>query len=52
LLFVEYRLAEMLGGMTVKELRERMDLDEVVHWIAYWRYKAALMEQAMAKVAR
>ena len=38
-------LAERLG-MTAAELRRRMSLPEMVDWMGYDRYKAALMSQA------
>jgi hypothetical protein len=45
----EYSLAERLGGMTVRELRRRMDCPELAEWIAFDRYKAGRQEQAHEK---
>ena len=44
--FATFQLAETLG-MTVQELERRMDVTELIEWQGYWRYKAALQDQAI-----
>lgn len=36
--------------MTVKRLRQELDLPEMVDWLGFWRYEAALRDQAREKV--
>ena len=49
----EYFLAEKLGGMTVRELRERMDNDELMRWSVFYGRRAQDAElQAKAQSAR
>ena len=48
MLFATYRLAEQCS-MTVRQLRREIDLPEMVHWQGYYRYKAALQDQAYEK---
>lgn len=43
--FKTHELAERLG-MTAAELRRRMSIPEMIDWIGYDRYKAALEDQA------
>jgi hypothetical protein len=38
-------MAERLGR-TVKELRRSMSVPELIDWMAYDKYRAALMDQA------
>ena len=38
--------ADRLGGLTVAELRRRMPMHELIDWIGYDRYRAALEDQA------
>ena len=47
--FKTHELAERLG-MTVAELRRRMTIAEMIDWIGYDRYKAALEDQARERV--
>ena len=35
--------------MPVSEVRERLSTRDVIEWTAYWRYKAALQDQAIEK---
>jgi len=44
--FKTHELAERLGGMTVAELRRRMPMHELIDWVGYDRYRAALEDQA------
>jgi len=46
--FKTHELAERLG-MTVAELRRRMTMQELIDWIGYDRYRAALEDQARQK---
>jgi hypothetical protein len=52
--FLLFRLAEQIGGTTVAELRARIGLTEAIEWIGYWKYSAALRDQAIeqAKMAK
>lgn len=43
--FKTYELAERLGR-TVRELCQTMTVPDLVEWIAYDRYHAALLDQA------
>jgi hypothetical protein len=36
--------------VTVKRLRQEIDLPEMVDWLGFWRYEAALRDQAREKV--
>ncbi len=47
--FKTHELAERLG-MTVAELRRRMTIAEMIDWIGYDRYKAALEDQARERL--
>ena len=47
-LFAEYQIAETLH-MTVADVRERLSTHDVIEWTAYWRYKAALQDQAIER---
>ena len=35
--------------MSVGDVRERLSTRDVIEWAAYWRYKAALQDQAIEK---
>lgn len=45
ILFKTHELAERLGR-TARELQQTMSVPELVRWIAYDRYRVALMDQA------
>ena len=45
MLFAIYQIAEQCG-VTVRRLRQEIDLPEMVYWQGYRRYKAALESQA------
>ena len=47
--FQTFQLAERLG-MTAAECRRRMSLPEMIDWMGYDRYKAALEDQAREQV--
>ena len=49
----EHFLAEKLGGMTVRELRERMSNDELLRWSVYFGRRAQDAElQSKAQTQR
>lgn len=48
----DHTLALALGGMTVEELRERMDYAEWVRWAAYFPRKAAAERRAIERARR
>jgi hypothetical protein len=35
--------------LTVADVRERLSTHDVIEWTAYWRYKAALQDQAIKR---
>jgi CO/xanthine dehydrogenase Mo-binding subunit len=47
--FKVHELAERLG-MTASECRRRMTVGEMIDWMGYDRYKAALEDQARERV--
>ena len=47
--FQTFQLAERLG-MTAAECRRRMTMGEMIDWMGYDRYKAALEDQARERV--
>jgi len=47
--FKTHELAERLG-MTAAECRRRMTVGEMIDWMGYDRYKAALEDQARERV--
>lgn len=47
----EFYLAEQLGGMTVREMRERMSNDELMRWSVFYARRRQNEELAAAKAA-
>ena len=46
---LEHYLALQLGGMTVRELRQRMDNDELMRWSVYFGRRNQEAELAAAR---
>ena len=47
--FQMFQLAERLG-MTAMEVRRRMTIPEMIDWMGYDRYRAALEDQAQERM--